>query len=75
MRDEKMKKAASWTCAVLVVVFAGVTTGCNRVSPCVQLPPPNAAQIGAANSGAEVEFEVKGVECVVQGNTWVETYD
>lgn len=56
-------------CVALLVALAS----CGVNSPCSRLAPPTAAQIQAAQSGAEVEIEVGSTECVVDPvtKTWV----
>jgi uncharacterized lipoprotein YajG len=60
----------------IVSVLAGamLLAGCGPyVSPCESLPAPTAEQLRVAQ-GAEVEIEVRGVDCqlVVATKTWDE---
>jgi hypothetical protein len=61
---------------VALALIAGtiLLPACNRTSPCATLSPPTQGQINAAAEGAEVEKEIGGVECVVDGNHWMESY-
>ncbi len=63
------------TVGVIVMLLGIALAGCNYTPPCSTLAPPSAGQVAAAAEGAEVEKEVSGVECVVDGNTWVQDED
>lgn len=60
---------------VLAAVAATAVIGgaaCARTSPCDTLPPPTAEEVRLAEQGRDIEQDVDGTECEVEGNRWVE---
>lgn len=52
-------------------VALAVLPACARTDPCLTLPPPSAAELAAANSGADVEREIGSDECDLINGRWV----
>lgn len=59
--------------AVVVGAFVAlaVLPACARTDPCLTLPAPSAAELAAANSGADVEREIGSDECDLINGRWV----
>lgn len=69
-------KIMRWTLLIPVfALLATLTTGCSTNPPCEKLPAPSQVEQEAARGGAEVEREIKGAECVVVGDRWVDATD
>jgi hypothetical protein len=64
------------TLTASAAVFAGLTltAGC-YTDPCRTLAPPTAYELSAAASGADIERDIDGVECDLEGGEWQRDYD
>lgn len=56
---------------IAFVVLGSSLLACARPDPCLTLPPPSAAELAAANSGADVEREIGDDECDLINGRWV----